>query len=40
MLAGYYLFECDDLDGALALAARVPAVRMGGAVEVRALVEY
>jgi hypothetical protein len=39
VLAGYYLFECGDLDGALALAARIPAVRMGGAVEVRALVE-
>ena len=39
VLAGYYLFECDDLDRALELAARVPAVRLGGAVEVRALVE-
>ena len=39
VLAGYYLLECADLDRALELAARVPAVRLGGAVEVRALVE-
>jgi hypothetical protein len=38
VLAGYYLFECDDLDQALALARRIPAVRMGGAVEVRPVV--
>lgn len=37
-LGGYYLFEADDLDAAIELAARVPAVRMGGAVEVRPLV--
>ncbi len=40
VLAGYYLFEVADLDAALALAARIPAARMGGAIEVRALVEY
>lgn len=38
-LGGYYLVEADDLEGALALARRVPAVRMGGAVEVRPIVE-
>jgi hypothetical protein len=38
-LGGYLLFEADDLDAALELAARIPAVRMGGAVEVRPLVE-
>ena len=38
-LGGYYLFEADDLDAAIKLAARVPAARMGGAVEVRPLVE-
>ena len=37
---GYYVFEADDLDGALELAARIPAARMGGRVEVRPLVEY
>jgi hypothetical protein len=40
VLAGYYLFEMADLDAALALAARIPAARMGGAIEVRAIVEY
>jgi hypothetical protein len=38
-LGGYLLFEADDLDGAIELAARVPAARMGGAVEVRPVVE-
>ena len=36
-LGGYFFFEADDLDAAIALAARVPAARMGGAVEVRPL---
>jgi hypothetical protein len=38
-LGGYYLFEADDLDAALEIAARIPAARMGGAVEVRPVVE-
>jgi hypothetical protein len=38
-LGGYLLVEADDLDAALELAARIPAARMGGAVEVRPLVE-
>jgi len=38
-LGGYLLLEADDLDAALAIAARIPAARMGGAVEVRPLVE-
>ena len=40
VFAGYYIFELDHLDAALELAARVPAARMGGSVEVRPLVEY
>ena len=39
-LGGYLHFEADDLDAAIELASRVPAARMGGAVEVRPLVEY
>jgi hypothetical protein len=39
-LGGYIVFEADDLDAAIELAARVPAARMGGAVEVRPIVEY
>jgi hypothetical protein len=38
-LGGYYLLEAENLDEAIELAARVPAARMGGAVEVRPLVE-
>jgi hypothetical protein len=38
-IAGYLVFEADDLDAAIALAARIPAARMGGAIEVRPLVE-
>lgn len=39
-LAGYLLFEADDLDAAIELAARVPATRLGGAVEVRPVTEW
>jgi hypothetical protein len=38
-LGGYLFFEADDLDAAIELAARIPAARMGGAVEVRPVVE-
>lgn len=38
-LGGFLLVECDDLDVALEIAARIPAARMGGAIEVRPLVE-
>jgi len=39
VLGGYFLLEAEDLDAALDVAARVPAARLGGAVEVRPLVE-
>jgi hypothetical protein len=39
-LGGYLFFEADDLDAAIELAARIPAARMGGAIEVRPLVEW
>jgi hypothetical protein len=38
-LGGYLVVEADDLDAVLELAARIPTARMGGAVEVRPLVE-
>jgi hypothetical protein len=38
-IGGYLLFEADDLDAAIELAARIPAARMGGAIEVRPVVE-
>ena len=39
VLGGYYLLEADNLDAALEVAARIPAARMGGAIEVRPVVE-
>jgi hypothetical protein len=39
VLGGYFVFEADNLDDALEVAKRIPAVRLGGAVEVRPLVE-
>ena len=39
-LGGYLIFEADDLDAAIELAARIPAARLGGAVEVRPIVEW
>ena len=39
-LAGYLLFEADDLDAAIELAARIPAARLGGAIEVRPIAEW
>jgi hypothetical protein len=39
-LGGYFVFEADDLDAAIELAARVPAARLGGAVEVRPVQEW
>jgi hypothetical protein len=38
-LGGYLFYETDDLDSAIELAARIPAARMGGAVEIRPLKE-
>src|SRR4051812_40900645 len=38
VFGGFYVLEADDLDRALELAARIPAARMGGAIEVRPLV--
>jgi hypothetical protein len=38
-LGGYLFFEADDLDAAIELASRIPAARLGGAVEVRPLKE-
>ena len=34
-LGGYFMFEGDDLEAAIAVAAQVPATRFGGAVEIR-----
>ncbi len=34
-LGGYAFLEADDLDAAIELAAKIPAARMGGAIEIR-----
>ena len=39
-LGGYLFFEAADLDAAIELASRIPAARLGGAIEVRPLKEY
>ena len=36
-LAGWLVYEADDLDAAIELAARIPVARLGGAIEVRPL---
>jgi hypothetical protein len=38
-LGGYYLVDAENLDAALEIAARIPAARLGGSVEVRPVVE-
>ena len=38
-LGGYLFFEADDLDAAIELASRIPAARLGGAIEVRPVKE-
>jgi hypothetical protein len=39
VLGGYFVFDASNLDEALEVAQRIPAVRLGGAVEVRPLFE-
>jgi hypothetical protein len=38
-LGGYLFYDADDLDAAIELAARIPAARLGGAVEIRPVKE-
>jgi hypothetical protein len=39
VFGGFYLIDVPDLDAALQFAARIPSARLGGAVEVRPVVE-
>jgi hypothetical protein len=39
-IGGYLLFEAADLDAAIELASRIPTARLGGAIEVRPIVEW
>jgi hypothetical protein len=39
-VGGYFVLEADDIDAAIELAARIPAARHGGAIEVRPVATY
>ena len=39
-LGGFYLIDVDDLDEAIEVAAKIPAARTGGTIEVRPVVEH
>jgi hypothetical protein len=39
-LNGYLVYEADDLDAAIELAARIPAARLGGGIEIRPIMEW
>jgi hypothetical protein len=39
-VGGFAVVEAEDLDAAIAIAARIPAARLGGAVEVRPAARY
>jgi hypothetical protein len=39
VFGGYLLLEADDLDAALDIAAKIPAVRLDGSVEIRPIVD-
>lgn len=39
-VAGYFVLEAEDLDAAIAVAAKVPAARLGGGVEIRPTATY
>jgi hypothetical protein len=38
-IGGYLFVDADDLDAAIQIASTIPAARMGGAIEVRPIVE-
>jgi len=37
---GYFVYEAENIEAAIALAARIPAARLGGAVEIRPAEKY
>ena len=39
-LNGFCTYEAEDLDAAIAVAAKIPAARLGGAIEVRPIKEW
>ena len=39
VFGGYYVLEADSLDGAIEIAQRIPAARLGGSVEIRPVLQ-
>jgi len=39
-VGGYCVFEAENMDAAIALASRIPAARLGGAIEIRPVEQY
>jgi hypothetical protein len=39
-IGGFSVYEAESMEAAIALAARIPAARLGGAVEIRAAEKY
>jgi hypothetical protein len=39
-VGGYFILEADDLDAAIEVAAKVPAARLGGGIEIRPVNAY
>jgi len=39
-IGGFLVFEADDLDAAIEVASRIPAARLGGAIEIRPVETY
>jgi hypothetical protein len=39
-IGGYFFLEADDIDAAIEVASRVPAARMGGAIEIRPIAAW
>lgn len=39
-VAGYYVYEGDSLEDAIAVAAKIPAARLGGTIEIRPSEKY
>jgi hypothetical protein len=39
VFGGFYVFDVDDVDVVLGIAKRIPALRLGGSVEVRPVME-
>lgn len=39
-VGGFGVFEAENMDAAIALAARIPAARLGGAIEIRPAEKY